>query len=210
MCAPSRLNRQPWHFVVIRDKDLQRNICDTCQGRPFYVEQAPVLIALCANPAESPTWMMDISAAAENLLLAATAMGLGGAWFGSPDTTFWLELEALLKDALGVPEQILREHGAVSEPVVVAMAEGARERFGADLAVSTTGIAGPGGGSDEKPVGLVWVGFSDGGETAAQDFEFPLDRSRHRRATAQVALDWVRRALLGEERVALRYLRRSR
>ena len=111
---------------------------------------------------------------------------------------------------LGVPEQILREHGAVSEPVVLAMADGARERFGADLAVSTTGIAGPGGGSDEKPVGLVWVGFSDGGETAAQEFEFPLDRSRHRMATAQVALDWVRRALLGEERVALRYLRRSR
>jgi nicotinamide-nucleotide amidase len=111
---------------------------------------------------------------------------------------------------LGVPEPILREHGAVSEPVALAMAEGARERFGADLAISTTGIAGPGGGSDAKPVGMVWVGFSDAGESTAQVFEFPLDRSRHRMATAQVALDWVRRALLGEERVALRYLRRSR
>jgi nicotinamide-nucleotide amidase len=110
---------------------------------------------------------------------------------------------------LGVPESLLLKHGAVSEPVALAMAEGARERFGADLAVSTTGIAGPGGGSDEKPVGLVWVGFSDGDERAAQMFEFPLDRSRHRMATAQVALDWVRRSLLGEERVALRYLRRS-
>ena len=111
---------------------------------------------------------------------------------------------------LGVPGRVLQEHGAVSEPVALAMAEGARERFGADLAVSTTGIAGPGGGSDEKPVGLVWVGFSDVGESTAQVFEFPLDRARHRMATAQVALDWVRRALLGEERVALRYLRRSR
>ena len=111
---------------------------------------------------------------------------------------------------LGVPEPILREHGAVSEPVALAMAEGVRERFGADLAVSTTGIAGPGGGSDAKPVGMVWVGFSDAGESTAQVFEFPLDRSRHRMATAQVALDWVRRALLGEERVALRYLRRPR
>ena len=111
---------------------------------------------------------------------------------------------------LGVPEPILREHGAVSEPVALAMAAGVRERFGADLAVSTTGIAGPGGGSDAKPVGLVWVGFSDGDENTAQVFEFPLDRSRHRMATAQVALDWVRRSLLGEERVALRYLRKSR
>ena len=111
---------------------------------------------------------------------------------------------------LGVPERTLLEHGAVSEPVAVAMAEGVRERFGADLAVSTTGIAGPGGGTEAKPVGLVWVGFSDAEESIAQDFEFPLDRSRHRMATAQVALDWVRRALLGEERVALRYLRRSR
>lgn len=110
---------------------------------------------------------------------------------------------------LGVPESLLLEHGAVSEPVALAMAEGARERFGADLAVSTTGIAGPGGGSATKPVGLVWVGFTDGEESVAQMFELPLDRSRHRMATAQIALDWVRRSLLGEERVALRYLRRS-
>jgi nicotinamide-nucleotide amidase len=111
---------------------------------------------------------------------------------------------------LGVPESLLLKYGAVSEPVALAMAEGARERFGADLAISTTGIAGPGGGSDTKPVGMVWVGFSDAGESTAQVFEFPLDRSRHRMATAQVALDWVRRVLLGEEPVALRYLRRSR
>jgi len=54
------------------------------------------------------------------------------------------------------------------------------------------------------------VGFTDGEESDAQEFELPLDRSRHRMATAQIALDWVRRALLGEERVALRYLRKSR
>ena len=110
---------------------------------------------------------------------------------------------------LGVPEPLLLKHGAVSEPVAIAMAEGARERFGADLAVSTTGIAGPGGGTATKPVGLVYVGFSDGDGSVAQVFELPLDRSRHRMATAQIALDWVRRSLLGEAPVALRYLRRS-
>jgi nicotinamide-nucleotide amidase len=111
---------------------------------------------------------------------------------------------------LDVPESALQEHGAVSEAVAIAMAEGARRRFGSDLAVSTTGISGPGGGSDEKPVGLVWVGFCDGRERTAQEFEFPLDRSRHRIATTQVALDWVRRTLLGEERMVPRYLRRPR
>ena len=130
MCAPSRLNRQPWHFVVIRDKALQRDICDTCQGNPFYVEQAPVLIALCANPAESPTWMMDISAAAENLLLAATAMGLGGAWFGSPDTTFWIELESLLKDALDVPPHIrIPTMLAIGYPAEELPPHGKHDRF---------------------------------------------------------------------------------
>lgn len=107
---------------------------------------------------------------------------------------------------LGVPEALLEAHGAVSEPVALAMARGARERFGADLAVSTTGISGPGGGSDEKPVGLVWIGFASAGEEVATDFVFPFDRERHRMLTTQVALDWIRRSLLGEERVAPRYL----
>ena len=113
--------------------------------------------------------------------------------------------EAKTRD-LGVPEALLAEHGAVSEPVARAMARGVRERFGCDLAVSTTGISGPGGGTDEKPVGLVWVGFASAEGDEALDFVFPFDRERHRQVTAQVALDWIRRDLLGEERVAVRYL----
>jgi nicotinamide-nucleotide amidase len=111
------------------------------------------------------------------------------------------------RDLLGVPEALLAAHGAVSAPVARAMAEGARARLGADLAVSTTGISGPDGGTLEKPVGLVFVGFADAKGGEAHEFLFPFDRARHRLVTTQVALDWVRRALLGEARVAPRWLR---
>jgi nicotinamide-nucleotide amidase len=111
------------------------------------------------------------------------------------------------RDLLGVPETLLAAHGAVSAPVARALAEGARVRLGADLAVSTTGISGPDGGTAEKPVGLVYVGFADAGGSEAYEFLFPFDRERHRLVTSQVALDWVRRALLGAERVAPRWAR---
>ena len=111
------------------------------------------------------------------------------------------------RDLLGVPEALLTAHGAVSAPVASAMAEGARARLGADLAVSTTGISGPDGGTVEKPVGLVFVGFASAAGGEAHKFLFPFDRARHRLVTSQVALDWVRRALLGEARVAPRWLR---
>jgi len=110
---------------------------------------------------------------------------------------------------LGVPESLLAAHGAVSEPVAVAMAEGVRSRFDTDFGISTTGISGPTGGTDEKPVGLVCVALARRGEkTHSDNFIFPLDRVRHRTLTVQVALDWVRRSLLGVELVSPSILRR--
>ena len=106
---------------------------------------------------------------------------------------------------LEVPGAALRRHGAVSAEVARAMAEGARRRLGADLAVSTTGISGPDGGTAEKPVGLVYVGFASPAGSDAHELLFPLDRERHRSLTAQVALDCVRRFLLGEPPVATRW-----
>ena len=107
--------------------------------------------------------------------------------------------DAAKRDLLGIPEALLAEHGAVSEPVARAMAEAVRTRFGASLGIATTGISGPDGGTEEKPVGLVHIALADAEGTHAEHFVFPLDRTRHRRLTAQTALDWVRRRLLGVE-----------
>jgi len=111
---------------------------------------------------------------------------------------------------LGVPEEVLAAEGAVSEATARAMAEAVRARFGASFGVATTGISGPGGGSEEKPVGLVWVAVAGPEGTDARDFVFPFDRERHRKLTTQVGLDWIRRLLLGEEPLAPRYLQRGR
>ena len=97
--------------------------------------------------------------------------------------------------ALGVPTELLETHGAVSAEVAEAMARGARARLGADLAVAVTGIAGPGGGTEEKPVGLVYLHAEgpDGG--IARELTFPGDRESIRARSAVMALHLVRRLL---------------
>jgi nicotinamide-nucleotide amidase len=95
---------------------------------------------------------------------------------------------------LGVPEALLREHGAVSPEVAAAMAEGARARLGADVAVAVTGIAGPGGATPEKPVGLVYLAVAGpGGAQRAADLDLPGDRTTVRVRAAVAALHLVRR-----------------
>ncbi|MHB0981160.1 MAG: competence/damage-inducible protein A [Thermoleophilia bacterium] len=102
-----------------------------------------------------------------------------------------------LKSALlGVPPALLAKHGAVSEEVAAAMARGAREHLGADCAIATTGIAGPGGGSAEKPVGLVFVATAVGGEIEVRHFNMFRDRDEIRERTVYAALDLFRRRLL--------------
>jgi nicotinamide-nucleotide amidase len=92
---------------------------------------------------------------------------------------------------LGVPEQILAAHGAVSRETALAMARGARARLGVDVAVSVTGIAGPGGGTEEKPVGLVYLCVSGPGGERERDFVLPGDRESIRLRAAVGALHLV-------------------
>jgi competence/damage-inducible protein CinA-like protein len=96
---------------------------------------------------------------------------------------------------LGVPGELLERHGAVSAETAAAMAAGARERLGADVAIAVTGIAGPGGGSDDKPVGLVYLHVEgpDGGRGA--EFFFGSDRDSIRRRATVTALHLTRRLL---------------
>jgi nicotinamide-nucleotide amidase len=96
---------------------------------------------------------------------------------------------------LGVPEETLEAYGAVSEETAVAMAEGARERLGVDVAVSVTGVAGPGGGTEEKPVGLVYLHAVGPDGERSVSFSVPSDRASIRRRAAVAALHLVRRLL---------------
>ena len=114
------------------------------------------------------------------------------------DRGFVTYSNAAKMELLGVPEELLAAHGAVSEPVARAMAEGALKRALAGIAVSVTGVAGPGGGSAEKPVGTVWFGCAlRGSATHAERQVFPGDRAAIRAATVLRAFALFRRALPG-------------
>ena len=101
-------------------------------------------------------------------------------------------------EAIGVPMALIERHGAVSEPVARAMAEGALRASGADLALSCTGIAGPGGATPDKPVGLVYIGFAAKGAPArVARHVFPGDRAAVRAATVAEAFAMARGRLPG-------------
>jgi len=100
------------------------------------------------------------------------------------------------RDTLGVSEQLLREHGAVSEPVAAAMAAGCRDRFGADWSIALTGIAGPAGGSGQKPVGLVYIALAGPEGVTVHRHVYPGTRETIRRRAATAALNHLRLALM--------------
>jgi nicotinamide-nucleotide amidase len=93
----------------------------------------------------------------------------------------------------GVPPGLIEDHGAVSGLVAQALGEGVRRRAGASIGIGITGIAGPGGGTTEKPVGLVFIALADGRGTVIRKFKFPGDRERVRFWAAQMALEMIRR-----------------
>ena len=127
-------------------------------------------------------------------LIAATLTAIAGS-SDVVDRGFVTYSNEAKTEMLGVPAALIIGHGAVSEPVARGMANGALARSQAQLAISVTGVAGPGGGSRDKPVGLVWFGcVRAGGETITTSRIFPGDRAAVRRATVELALRLLRDA----------------
>jgi nicotinamide-nucleotide amidase len=102
------------------------------------------------------------------------------------------------QNRLGVDPALIEAHGAVSEPVAKAMAEGIRQKSGSDLGLAVTGIAGPTGGSPDKPVGLTFIAVTGANGTRCEQFRFLQDRVRNKERAAQAALNLLRLYLLND------------
>jgi nicotinamide-nucleotide amidase len=158
--------------------------------------------------AELAAWAMQIAADVQHRrVMLATAESCTGGWIAKtltdiPGSSAWFDAGVVTYsyDAkvslLGVRRTTLERYGAVSEETVLEMVSGALDRFGAGVAVAVTGIAGPSGGTPDKPVGTVWIGWQRrGGLPRAQHFHFSGDREAVRRQTVAAALIGVRETL---------------
>jgi nicotinamide-nucleotide amidase len=140
-------------------------------------------------------------------LMLATAESCTGGWIAKvitdiPGSSMWFECGVVAygyeakQSLLGVRPQTLERTGAVSEETAIEMVSGALARYGAGIAVAVTGIAGPDGGTSDKPVGTVWIAWKRrGGYARAERFHFDGDREAVRRRTVAAALAGVRRIL---------------
>lgn len=139
-------------------------------------------------------WMLAAAESCTGGLIAAACTELAGSstWFDRGFVTYSNEAKTEL---LGVDQALIQRHGAVSEVVARAMAFGAVRHSNARVSVAVTGIAGPGGGSAEKPVGTVWFGFMVDGRLSSEAMHFPGDRAEVRAAAVQAAFEGMLRRI---------------
>ena len=132
-------------------------------------------------------WMLATAESCTGGLIAGACTDLSGSsnWFERGFVTY---SNAAKTELLGVPSQLIAQHGAVSEPVARAMAQGALRHAAAQVAVAVTGVAGPSGGTADKPVGLVWFGFAMPDCVTSEKMHFPGDRAAVRAAAVRHAL----------------------
>ncbi len=147
----------------------------------------PALVAVAAERLLKKGWMLATAESCTGGLIAGACTDLAGssAWFERGFVTY---SNAAKTEMLGVDAALIANHGAVSEPVARAMAEGAAARSGARVSVAVTGVAGPTGGSPDKPVGTVWFGWSVDGRVRTERRRFEGDRAAVRAATVHCAL----------------------
>ncbi|OUM02628.1 CinA family protein [Variovorax sp. JS1663] len=154
----------------------------------------PALVEQLAQVLQDKGWMMATAESCTGGLIAGACTDLSGSsnWFERGFVTYSNEAKTEL---LGVDASLIGGHGAVSEPVARAMAEGAVARSRAQVAVAVTGVAGPTGGSAEKPVGTVWFGWSVGGQARTERRRFDGGRAEVRAATVHHALQMLLKLL---------------
>ncbi len=147
----------------------------------------PSLVALLAALLRERQWMMASAESCTGGLIAGACTDLAGSsdWFERGFVTY---SNAAKTELLGVDASLIDAHGAVSEPVARAMAAGALAHSPAQVSVAVTGVAGPAGGSAEKPVGTVWFGWSVEGQLRSERRRFDGDRAAVRAATVHYAL----------------------
>jgi nicotinamide-nucleotide amidase len=158
--------------------------------------------------AELAAWATQVAEDVQrNGLMLVTAESCTGGWIAKtltdlPGSSAWFDAGlvtysyAAKESLLGVSRSTLERTGAVSRETALEMVSGALVRFSAGVAVAVTGIAGPTGGTPEKPVGTVWIGWQKrGGEACAKLFHFPGDREAVRRQTVAAALIGIRETL---------------
>ncbi|NDV26057.1 CinA family protein [Desulfovibrio sp. JC010] len=139
-------------------------------------------------------WTMSTAESCTGGLVAATLTDFSGssAWFSGAVVAYSNDVKMA---QLHVPQAALMEHGAVSEPVVRAMAEGVCKTLNVDVGISLSGIAGPTGGTADKPVGTVWMGWHVNGKTYAEKFIFSGDRKSVKDQSLQTVLENLLRIL---------------
>lgn len=158
---------------------------------------AAIRAALCTQLADrlaAKGWMLATAESCTGGMIAAACTDLSGssAWFERGFVTY---SNAAKTECLGVDASLIARHGAVSEAVARAMADGAVSRSRAQVSVAVTGVAGPTGGSPDKPVGTVWFGWNAGGLSGAELQRFDGDRASVRSATVEHALRLLLRHL---------------
>ena len=150
-------------------------------------DTTPALVAQLARELKARGLMMATAESCTGGLIAGACTEVSGSseWFERGFVTY---SNAAKHELLGVPAALIEQHGAVSEPVARAMAAGAVAHSPAQLAVAVTGVAGPTGGSPEKPVGTVWFGWATPTGVVTEHQRFDGDRSAVRQATVRHAL----------------------
>jgi PncC family amidohydrolase len=146
-------------------------------------------------------WRLVVAESCTGGRLGDTVTNVGGssAWFVGGIIAY---ADAIKIGLLGVPADLIREHGAVSAPVAAAMAQGARARTGAEVALAVTGITGPGGGSPAKPVGTVYIGLATPTGVQTVHHRWSGDRDGNKQASVVAALDVLMTYLAHDERDA--------